>query len=365
MKICILLNDITSGGGVERVVCNTSNYLYNELGYDVNIISVFEKKDDSIKYELDKSINVKYILENTTLNNKYSKYKYIYNKCKNIFEIDNYDIIIGCSITLNIISLIWKLMSRNDYTKLVAWEHSQYDHTTKYLNIARKYSYKKMDGIITLTKADSFYFKQGYKNVRCIYNIRSFNSEKISNLDNKNLIAVGRLEIEKGFDMLIEAFKIARQKSNECKSWNLNIFGDGSEREYLIDLINKYDLNNNIKINKFSTKIEDKYTNSSIFVLSSRSESFGMVLVEAMNTGLPCISFACKNGPSEIISDNIDGFLVAPNDINGLADRIVTLVENKEIREKFSKFARKKSDFFDSKNILNEWSAYLNEVKQS
>lgn len=365
MKICILLNDITSGGGVERVVCNTSNHLYKQLGYDIDILSIFEKKNKHIKYEIEKDINIRYIIDDYVFDSKYSKYKYIYNKCKSIFDENKYDIIIGCSITLNIISMMWKKNKKNNHTKLIAWEHSQYEHTTKVLNVARKYSYKKMDGIITLTEADSLYFKDRYKNVRCIYNIRSFDSKKISKLDNKNLIAVGRLELEKGFDMLIDAFDIAIKKSNECKLWKLNIFGDGSEKESLINQINKYNLNDNINIRNFSTNIENEYINSSIFILSSRTESFGMVLVEAMNVGLPCISFACKNGPSEIISDNVDGFLVEPNNVDELADKIVTLVENYETRKKFARLAREKSNVFDSKKILKEWSTYLNEVKSS
>lgn len=366
MKLCILLNDITSGGGVERVVCNTSNYFYKKLGYNIDILSIFENQDSYIKYRLDESIKVNYITKDKVFRNKYAKYKYIYHECKHIFENNDYDIVIGCSITLNIISLVWKKLSRNKKTKLIAWEHSQYEHTTKLLNIARKYMYKMLDGIITLTEADSMYFNSNiYKNVRCIYNIKSFESENTSSLASKNIISVGRLEKEKGFDMLIDAFKIAREKSDVCKKWSINIYGEGSEEKTLLQKIKRYNLEESIRINKFTSNIKDKYIESSIFVMSSRSESFGMVIIEAMNCGLPCISFACKNGPAEIISHGKDGFLVNPNDIDGLANKIVELAENYEMRKQFGKNAINKSNKFSSENILKEWSVYFDEVKST
>lgn len=272
---------------------------------------------------------------------------------------EKYDYILGCGVSLNILSFIAKKFN-NINTKIIAWEHSQYDNCSKKMKLLRRAFYPKLDKIITLSSYDNKLFGVFCKDVYVIPNISSFKSNSVSNLRQKKVIAIGRLENEKGFDLLIKSFGIINRKFPD---WNLYIYGEGSLRNYLNEIIIEKKLNNNIFLMGSTNNIKDKLIESSIMVLSSRSESFGMVIVEAMTCGLPVVSFDCKVGPREIISDSVDGFLVKPESIKELADKIMLLMSDFDTRVKLGKKAKIKSYKYSENNILELWKKIL--IKRS
>ena len=222
-----------------------------------------------------------------------------------------------------------------------------------------KRSTKQLDKLVVLTHQDEIQWKKTHKNIVRIPNPNPLNPFYRSTVQNKTVISVGRLDAQKGFDMLIDAWKVVAEKHSD---WVLNIFGQGEWEEMLRNKINLNNLHNQVILKGLSHVIENEYLNSSIYVMSSRYEGFGMVILEAMSCGLPVVSFDCQWGPSELIKDGENGFLVSPNDTQELADKICLLIEKQKLRLTMSINAVELSKKYDISNIIGQWTNLFNEV---
>src|SRR5690606_20540900 len=181
-----------------------------------------------------------------------------------------------------------------------------------------------------------------------IPNSLPFVAEKTSSLTEKRIIAAGRLTHQKGFDILIDIYEKVYQQAPD---WELNIFGEGEDREHLQEKITRKGLEKYIKLCGSVKNISENYQKSSIFVLSSRWESFGLVLIEAMNHGLPSISFDC-DGPKNIITDGKNGFLIPKFDIKLFSEKLLSLMQDSELRNKIGNKAVESSIEYQEKNII-------------
>ena len=204
----------------------------------------------------------------------------------------------------------------------------------------------RFDRFVVLTEEDKSYWEADYKkaglesNIVCIPNARTFTFDAPAPLTGRQVLAAGRFSHQKGFDMLLEAWKLVL-----IPGWTLRIAGDGEIPTELPDNV----------IAGPSSDIKKEYQESSLFVLSSRYEGFGMVLVEAQAAGVPMVSFNCKCGPSEIITDGEDGFLVPAEDIAALADRMKQLMEDEALRKRMGLAAFRNSARFDEAVIFGKW----------
>jgi len=171
---------------------------------------------------------------------------------------------------------------------------------------------------------------------------------------------VGRFYAQKGFDMLIEAWGIVAEKYPE---WQLNIYGNGEFKDQLNAQIKEKGLTSSITLKDPVSNIVDKYTESSAYVMSSRFEGFGMVLIEAMACGLPVISFDCPDGPSDIIKDGEDGLLVENGNISKLADSILKLIENEDLRIRMGQKARENVKRYNHDIIMQKWVELFHTLK--
>ena len=144
------------------------------------------------------------------------------------------------------------------------------------------------------------------------------------------------------------------------KDWKLCIIGDGEEKQNLITLINTLQINDSVEIKPPTQNIELEYINSSIYIMTSRYEGMPMVLIEAMACGLPVVSFACQSGPSDIISNGIDGYLVENRNEEQLIQKLEELITNNHLRKEMGKNAIKKSMNFDQRYIMEKWIKLIN-----
>lgn len=216
---------------------------------------------------------------------------------------------------------------------------------------------KKLSKFIILTEEDRKNFSYYLDNTTVIYNPLPFYPEQTSDCTAQEVIAVGRYTQQKGFDLLIEAWRIVAEKHPD---WNLRIYGGGDRTEFLA-LKDKYHLKT-LYLEEQTQNIIQKYCESSIFVLSSRYEGFGMVITEAMSCGVPPVSFTCPCGPRDIIHNNEDGLLVENGDIEQLAEKICYLIENDTIRKEMGRMAKINSKRFKIENISKEWEALFNHL---
>lgn len=209
---------------------------------------------------------------------------------------------------------------------------------------------KRLDRFVVLTKEDSVNWP-GLDNLVVIPNFVLSNSSLKSELSSKRVIAVGRYSWEKGFDLLIEAWKIVNARHAD---WHLDIYGGGEDVKYQ-ELADRFLLSSSVTCHKSVENVFEKYAESSLFVLSSRYEGFGLALVEAMGIGLPVVSFECPCGPREIIEDGVNGFLVDNYDVLQLAERICFLIENEDIRKSMGQAAIERASFFSRDQVMKRW----------
>lgn len=387
MKICFVMATPFSLGGEQRAVTVISNILY-EKGHDVTILCTDRKYDINYKiYNLNKNVKIEFarkrklhekIIRKINIflvkaNKKIgifknsSKFltKLIYDNTtvKMVEEIVNknkYDVIVGIA---GYFSLLVALLKCDKATKKVGWQHSSFDayFRTKdryYWNLQIMFEnlLKRLDKYIVLTDIDKEKIDKEFKiNSIVINNPKSFVSSEASSLSQNNLLAAGRFTYVKGFDLLIEAFSIFAKEDNK---WNLTIVGEGEEKNNIIKLVKKYELQDRIKIEKFTDDIKKYMMNSSIYLLSSRWEGMPMVVLEAYEMGLPVISFDI-DAMKELTKNINTGIQVPKYDINQYAKAILELTQNREKMEKFAKNAKEASKNYSYEVIGMKWEELL------
>ena len=211
---------------------------------------------------------------------------------------------------------------------------------------------RRYDRIAVLTDEDRNLNWRGNRRVRVIPNPLSFERTVMSPLEGKTVIATGRLTAQKNFLSLVRAFRIV---ADRFPDWRLVILGDGGQRDMLADEIGRLSLEGSVLLKGPVKDVKGELMSASCLVLSSLFEGFGMALTEAMSCGLPVVSYSCPAGPRDIITDGVDGFLVAPGDEEGLADRICRLIGDPGLRKRMGEAAYRSSERYDLGRITAMW----------
>lgn len=373
MNIAYCISGVYNSGGMERVLSNKANYLADIIGYNVSVITTdqqgrksFFPFSNKIKF-YDLAVNYTVDLNHNLLLRKissFSKRSLHKRKLSKFLSEENFDIVISMMDddfyflyqmedgSIKIAEFHFSRFSRlpqNGWKKFFSFFYKKLD-----AKIAKKYT-----RFIVLTDEDRSWWKE-LNNVEVIYNSLANIPEKQAQLEIKTVTSIGRLTFQKGFDRLIHAWKFVISKNPD---WKLNIYGSGELDSDLKSLILALDLSDSITIFPATKNIETVYLNSSIYVLTSRFEGFGMVLLEAQSYGLPVISFACPCGPKDIIENNYNGILVRDGSILELADGINTLIADDQQRKLMGENARKSViEKFDNNVIMDKWVSLFNEL---
>lgn len=352
-KIAFVVEKISNRAGIERAVINSVNGLIKTGKYDISIISIFTDNSDYPAYLLDK--NVKLIHLRINKGSKYAWYIKFVKAIRKVIKNESIRYVIGTTHGINSC-----LGSVRKNSKVIGCEHFNYDSCSKIMRFSKYITYPKLDALVLLTIPDSKrYFYVGENKLYVIPNIVSFQTEDNAKFDAKRIIAVGRLSRQKGFDYLIQ---VAKKLKNEIPEWQIDILGDGDQREYLLNEIQKNNLNNFVNIKPATNNIMEELLKSSIYVMTSRFEGLPMVLIEAQECGLQIVSFDCKEGPNQIIQDNKNGYLVEVGDINIFADKVISITKNEEMWNVFSKNAKENADNYSEGRIIKLWMELFDKV---
>lgn len=222
---------------------------------------------------------------------------------------------------------------------------------------------RRFDKFVVLTEEDKRYWGD-IPNIEVIPNAAKLEIDKKSDVKAKRVIAVGRLDYQKGFDRLIKAWNIVVQDLS-LRDWKLDIFGQGEWQGMLQNMINDQNLESSVRLRPPTNSIIDEYVQSSVIVMSSNYEGFGMVLVEAMACGVPAVAFSCICGPSDIIDHNVNGLLVPNGDIDGLANALKRIMSNFEYRQKLSQNTYIVTDKYNEDKIMHLWHSLFVDLKGS
>ena len=210
---------------------------------------------------------------------------------------------------------------------------------------------RKFDRFVVLTQEDMQMWGE-MPGIRVIPNAANFIAEKYSDCSARRVIAVGRLDYQKSFDRLILVWEKVHQ---QMPDWTLDIFGQGEWKDLLQGMIAERGLQGSIRLMGPTKNIGKEYSESSMLVMSSHYEGFPMVMIEAMACGLPAVSFDFKCGPKDIIKEGENGLVVPDGDIDGLAEAMVTLMKDDELRKRMGEEAKKVVETFSEAKVMDKW----------
>lgn len=372
MKIAYVYPHFKNFGGTERVLIDKMNYFANQDGYEVYAVT-HEQDNFPMAYEL--SSNVKHIdlglcygplFLYCRIKRLYKVWKYdklLKNRYNRLMEMLRPDIVIASTYFNHLISIVGycklpyvrileshidkrHLLNNDPFNRknLYRWLYSFY-LMKNITHTARRY-----DLLIALNDDDKKDWTKYVKTIIMPNMVHLNPTGKYSDYTSKRVIFAGRYTEQKGVEDLFKVWQLVYKKHPD---WKLDLYGQGSLYNQL--LLEARGLNINIDVHKPCDKIFDKFVDSSIFVLCSVFESFGLVMPEAMSCGLPIVVFDCPDGPRKIIDDGKTGFLVPNRDVSLFADKVCQLIESYDLRKKMGEAAIISSQRYSIDIIMPMW----------
>ena len=374
MKIVYHYTAFGTVGGTDRMILSKASYLADVYGYDVCLLTDSQHKGGDFFFPVSK--NVKHVDLGIDFSQEYNhnfigrvfwyyKLMRIYKK-RLILILDklNPDVLV---VTLGREMAIIKSL-RKKGRRIVGETHLAkpfvrnlhllreqggfYSIVAKYLEYKQEHGAKFLDKLVVLTKATQEQWEP-FANTVIIPNFNNLYPERlIKEKYGKTVIAVGRLNDQKGYDLLVESWK---QVFLRHPTWKVRIYGNGEGKWNILKQISDAGLEKVITIHEPIKNIEDVYMRSDFYVLSSRYEGWGLVLLEAMGCGIPCVSFDCPDGPSDIIQNGVNGILVENGNIDQLAEMICWMIEHPQDRIGMGENGRKRALDFTQDVIMRKW----------
>jgi glycosyltransferase involved in cell wall biosynthesis len=355
-KLLYITPRIDGSGGLQHVFSIKTNYLQKHYGYDVTIVTTNAKSAQNffdfsgihqISMKL-KSRGLLYLLEYVRV-------------VKNQIEVLKPDVLI-------VVDNGWKgfflpFFLRKMNVKIVFEQHgfrfyeaielklSFFEkHKLSFLNRVTNYTMSFVDAMVVLTESSKKQWK--VKSVHAIPNPLWIENPTLNTLENKAVISVGRQEFVKGYDLLLHIWEKINLKYPD---WKLHIYSDYNPVLKLNELAQELNLQNSVVFHEPTLEIEKVYTTASIYLMTSRHEGFGMVLLEALASGLPCVAFDCPTGPATLIQNNFNGYLIKPFDLDNYTEKVITLIEDTELRRKFGENGKQSTQKYQLSVIMEQW----------
>ena len=355
-KICFFSGDITRSGGTERVALQLANGLMEENLYDICFISLTEQQKKPF-YPIHPGIH-RYCLGKKWIQPG-PGYIPLIGKVRKFLKNRQIDIIIDIDILLDVLAIP---AARGLKTKVVSWEHftADFELSVLYRKMILRYSVKRSDYVIVLTDGDlkAYQKRLGRKKAICrIYNPVAYEPENEAGAEKKKMIlSVGRLVPEKGIEYIQ---KVSVKILERYPEWQWVILGDGVERKNLEQFIIDNHLQNRLVLKGNVENVDEYMQQASIFVVTSKYEGLGLSILEAREMKVPCVSFAVKMGPRELIHNEIDGYLIPPFDCDEMIRKIEQFINDPDLRSQFAEKAFLCMDEFKMQKIVKQWENIL------
>ena len=366
MKILYNIAGTCHSGGMERVLANKANWLV-EHGHDVVIVTTDQRGEQPF-FALDGRISCYDLGVNYEENNgagflnKLLNYPAKQRKHKRLLrevlakEAPDVTVSMFCNDVSfiaglkeggrKVLEIHFGKLKRLQYGRKGMWRLADIWRTRQDERLVRRF-----DRFVVLTEEDRGYWGD-VPGMVVIPNARTYTPRECAALDSRRVIAVGRYTHQKGFERLIEAWRLL---SGKVQGWRLDIIGDGEERAALQGLVDKYDLGGSVTLVPPTNDMPAVYNGASLVAMSSRYEVLPMILVEAQAYGLPIVSFDCKCGPADVVEDGITGYLVPEGDIEALAQRLEAVMRDDVLRKRMGAAAREASERYSVERVMARW----------
>ena len=373
MKIIYCIAGTYNSGGMERVLANKANYLVN-CGYEVHIVTTDQRGQQPF-FPIDSRIVCHDLDVNYEVNNGKSflnklvhyPFKQLNHKKRLTALLKQLKADIVVSMFCNdasfvpsindgsrkVLEIHFSRFKRIQYGRKGIWKLADKWRSAQDVKVARRF-----DRFVVLTEEDKAYWGE-MENLMVIPNARTFTTDSPAALLHKRVIAVGRYSYQKGLDRLLSAWKLV---TDRVDGWTLHLVGDGELREELKQQCARLGIQQSVVLGRAVTDMPSVYAGASVLALSSHYEGLPMVLLEAQAAGLPIVSFACKCGPKDVVTDGVDGFLVEEGDVEGLADRLETVMKDDDLRKNMGSAAYRNSSRFDVESVMKRWTALFEEL---
>lgn len=352
--IVILCSYLNFAGGYERIIVDTAN-LFSQKGIRTSLVILgdteksFYPISDHV-HVIQKPIHFGITEKGNMITRKIKMIGDILTLKKLLKEIKADTVI--CTEYPFVVGAI--LSGAKRYSRVISWEHTHYNGTKRnfFWQQLFKFAYPKLDIIVCLNREEETYFKK-LSNTCIIPNFTQNKSGSYAQPYSKKILSIGSLIPRKGIDLLLIA---AKKVLSEHNDWQWKLIGSGEMKNQVLSFIKSEKLEDRFILQaSVSSNLNTEYASASFFVLSSRSETLPMVLLEAMSFGLPCISFDCPSGPSAIINSDDNGILVEKENAEKLALAISSLIIDDEKRKKMGENALESSKSFSPDLVFKLW----------
>ncbi|EAL53090.1 glycosyl transferase, group 1 family protein, putative [Campylobacter upsaliensis RM3195] len=338
MKIVLLIGDITTGGGTQRVVSNLANAFCEY--YEVELLSIYQT-NETPAFPLNHKVKLNFLhhKERGMVRGKF--YKLIDKFYESYLLKKRYQ---NCIIIYNNMPHYPIFKNKNTHYLYILHERQKKFRT----------KYKHYDALIAINLEQKALLEKHHKNVIYIPNFLPKMPDAITNHQQKVVLFLGRFSKEKGVLRLIDIWKKV-QEDGEFKDWKLIIVGEGVLKETMQDKIKALHLSTSIIIKPFTKEVEKEYLSASIYAMTSHKEGFGMVLIESASYALPSIAFDIA-GLSDIIENEKSGFLIKDNDLENYADKLQVLMRDENLRKTMGENAKiHTKKHFSKELVLQKW----------
>lgn len=352
MHILYEIERLSTSGGIERILTDKANYMADVWGWDVTIVVLLEDSGKSF-YRLSPKVRVKYLHVRTSGIPMCLQALWRLNRLVRSLKPDHY-------VTVQTIGALSCLL-RTHKTHTIYEAHGI--RTCMQHQLAMTIAERYADCVVVLTNGNAKRYSMA-KKVVVIPNFTNVAPSPVSNPGQygiRHCIAVGRLDFEKNFSRLISLWAKAH---NQHPEWVLDIFGDGPEHAALQHQIDTLGLHNSINLKGRTADVAKAFSSSSINLMTSRFEGFGLVLIEAARCGVASVSFNCPDGPADIIEDNTTGYLIPYDDDQQFVDKLSTLMSDEHLRQEMGQCAKEMSRRYHPTQIMEMWKNLFSHVEK-
>ncbi len=371
MKLLYVENSLAIHGGMERVLTDKLNWLAEYGGYEVCLL-LANQGNHSIVFPLSPKVechDLRIMFHQVYRYSGWKRYRLLF-QLQRLFRQRLTAHILAFSpdvIICTRLNFICDVMKVCGSIPVIYESHNscmdyKYDTNNWHQRLQIKFwhhALKKAQMIVALSQGDALEWKKINPHVQVIPNVVHLNDTgRFSDCCSKSAIFVGRYSYQKDYPSLLKIWDLVNQRYPD---WQLHIFGGyGGQKDRLLSVINQQETN--IVIHQPTTSIHEEYLNSSMLLMTSLYEPFGLVLPEAMSCGLPVVSFDCPYGPADIISDGVDGFLIKNRNIQDYVDKVCLLIENEELRHKIGQAGVLSSRKFEVNIIMPQWKELFEQL---